>query len=166
MKLQNIALPFTLIVALFSTSVAAQLTAESSPTDRSPEIVVKEFYTWYIHSVAHNIDPFKTDKLTLKKFVTTKLILKIERIARAMASRDYDSDYFVEAQRDYPDSPSLEDEWMKNISMSNTIVRGGGATVTVTFGENGALAKERISLVHEAGVWKIDNVKAVSPQTN
>ena len=38
------------------------------------------------------IDPFKTDKPTLKKFVTTKLILKIERIAREMASQGYDSD--------------------------------------------------------------------------
>ena len=55
---------------------------------------------------------------------------------------------------------------MKNVSVSKTIVRGGGATVTVSFGENGALARERISLVQEAGVWKIDNVKAVSPQPN
>jgi len=161
MKLLNIALPFTLIVALFSTSAAAQLKSASPSSDRSPETVVKEFYNWYVHSVSHNIDLFKADKPTLNEFVTTRLILKIERIAKAMASQDYDSDYFVEAQRDYPDSPSLEDEWTKNISVSKTIIRGGGATVTVSFGENGALAKEKISLVQEAGVWKIDNVKAV-----
>ena len=161
MKLPRMALLFTLIVVLFSMSAVTQPKAASASTNQSPEIVVKEFYNWYIHSVSHNIDPFKTDKPTLKKFVTRKLILKIERIARAMASQDYDSDYFVEAQRDYPDLPSLEDEWLKNISVSKTIVRGGGATVTISFGENGALAKERISLVQEAGVWKIDNVKAV-----
>ena len=152
---------FALIAVLLSTSAATQLKAASSSMDRSPEIVVKEFYKWYIHSVSHKIDPFKTDKPTLKKFVTTKLILKIERIAREMASESYDSDYFLEAQRDYPDSPNLEDEWMKNVSVSKTIVKGGAATVTVSFGENGALARERISLVQEGGVWKIDNVKAV-----
>ena len=160
MKLHRIAPLFSLIAALFSTSASAQLKAASSSMDRSPEIVVKEFYKWYIHSVSHNIDPFKTDKPTLKKFVTTKLILKIERIAREMASQDYDSDYFLEAQRDYPDSPNLEDEWMTNVSVSKTIVRGATATLTVSFGENGALARERVSLVQDGGVWKIDNVKA------
>ena len=162
MKLRNMNLTCALIVALFGTSAGAQLKAASSSMDQSPEIVVKEFYKWYIHSVSHKIDPFKTDKPTLKKFVTTKLILKIERIAREMASGGYDSDYFVEAQRDYPDSPNLEDEWMKNVSVSKTIVKGATATLTVSFGENGALARERISLVQEAGVWKIDNVKAVN----
>ena len=151
-----------LIAALFSTSAATHLKAASSSMDQSPEIVVKEFYKWYIHSVSHKIDPFKTDKPTLKKFVTTKLILKIERIAREMASEGYDSDYFLEAQRDYPDSPNLEDEWMKNLSVSKTIVRGATATLTVSFGENGALARERVSLVQDGGVWKIDNVKAAN----
>src|SRR5205823_3310430 len=55
-------------VALPSTSAVAQGTTTSSPLDRSPEIIVKEFYKWYIHSVSHQIDPFKTDKATLKKF--------------------------------------------------------------------------------------------------
>ena len=162
MKLRNINLTCALIAVLFSTSAATQLKAAPSSMDQSPEIVVKEFYKWYIHSVSHKIDPFKTDKPTLKKFVTTKLILKIERIARQMASGGYDSDYFLEAQRDYPDSPNLEDEWMKNLSVSKTIVKGATATLTVSFGENGALARERVSLVQEGGVWKIDNVKAVN----
>src|SRR6266487_3182467 len=153
MKLRNMNLTSALIVALFSMSAGTQLRVASSPMDQSPEIVVKEFYKWYIHSVSHNIDPFKTDKPTLKKFVTTKLILKIERIAREMASQGYDSDYFVEAQRDYPDSPNLEDEWMKNLSVSKTIVRGATATLIVSFGENGALARERVSLVQDGGVW-------------
>ena len=35
------------------------------------------------------------------------------------------------------------------------------AAVTVSFGENGALAKESVSLVQAGGVWKIDNVKSL-----
>jgi len=162
MKLLTLVLFSSLIVALCSTSVVAQRPTASSPPGHSPEVVVTEFYKWYIHSVSHNVDPFKSGKTSLKKFVTMKLILKIERIAREMASGGYDSDYFLEAQRDYPDSPSLEDEWIKNVYVSKIIVRGTIATVTVSFGENGVLARERVSLVQEGGVWKIDNVKAVN----
>ena len=148
-----------LIVALFSTSAATQLKAASSSSDRSPEIVVEEFYRWYIHSVSHQIDPFNAGKTTLQKYVTLRFMRKLGRIAREMASGGYDGDYFLEAQRDYPDSPNREDEWIKNMSTSRLVIKGATADVTISFGENGALAKERISFVLEGGVWKIDNVK-------
>ncbi|HEY6244406.1 MAG TPA: hypothetical protein VIX17_10685 [Pyrinomonadaceae bacterium] len=53
----------------------------------------------------------------------------------------YDSDYFLEAQRDYPESPTLEDEWIKYVSVSKIVVKGVTATLIVSFGEDGALAK-------------------------
>ena len=127
--------------------------------DRPPELVVEEFYKWYIHSVSHQIDPFKAGKTTLQKYVTLRFMRKLERIAREMASGGYDGDYFLEAQRDYPDSPNREDEWIKNMSTSKLVIKGPTAAVTISFGENGALAKERISLIQEGGVWKIDDVK-------
>jgi hypothetical protein len=163
MKPHRMASLCVLIVALFITSAAAQGTPASSSTERSPEIVVNEFYKWYIHSVSHNIDPLKTDKPTLRKFVTAKLMLKIERIARQMATEDYDSDYFLEAQRDYPDSPALEDKWINNFAISKIVVKGATASLTVRFGTNGELATERVNLTQVAGVWKIDGVKAVLP---
>lgn len=131
MKLQNMTLFCALIVALCSTSAAAQRRTTSSALDRSPEIVVKEFYKWYIHSVSHQIDPFKAGKTTLKKYVTLRFIRKIERIAKEMASEGYDGDYFLEAQGTHPDSPDLEDEWIKNISLSRVAVRGATATAPV-----------------------------------
>ncbi len=77
-----------------------------------------------------------------------------------MASGGYDGDYLLEAQKDYPDQPNVEDEWIKNMSTSNLVVKGATAAVTISFGENGALAKERVSLIHEGGVWRIDDVKS------
>jgi len=124
-----------------------------------PNAVVEEFYKWYIHSVSHQIDPFKAGKPTLQKYVTLRFMRKLERIAREMASGGYDGDYFLEAQRDYPDSPNLEDEWVKNMSTSKLVIKGPTAAVIISFGENGALAKERISLIQEGGAWKIDEVK-------
>jgi hypothetical protein len=52
MKLQNMTLFCALIVALCTTSVAAQHPTTSTPAARSPEIVLKEFYKWYIHSIS------------------------------------------------------------------------------------------------------------------
>src|SRR6202171_6460197 len=124
MKLLNMALFFALIPALCSTLVRAQGISASSPGARSPDIVVKEFYEWYIHSVSHHTDPFKAGKTTLKKYVTLRFILKLERIAKEMASEGYDGDNFLQAQGRYPDSPDLEDEWIKNISVAKVVVRG------------------------------------------
>ena len=95
----------------------------------------------------------------MQKYVTLRFMRKLERIAREMASGGYDGDYFLEAQRDYPDSPNLEDEWIKNMSTSKLVIKGPTAAVIISFGENGALAKERISLIQEGGAWKIDEVK-------
>ena len=161
MKLTNMTLFCALLVALCSASVGAQDISTSSPGAKSPDIVVKEFYEWYIHSASHHIDPFKAGKTTLKKYVTLRFVSKVERIAKEMASEGYDGDNFLQAQGTYPDSPDLEDEWLKNISVSKVAVRGTTATTVVSFGDDGKLARERISLIKEGGVWKIDNVKQV-----
>ncbi|HAF21863.1 MAG TPA: hypothetical protein DCK93_02950 [Blastocatellia bacterium] len=159
MKLRNRILFCALIVAILSALPATQCTTASSVVGTPPNVVVEEFYKWYIHSVSHQIDPFKAGKTTLQKYVTPRFMRKVQRIAREMASGGYDGDYFLEAQRDYPDSPNLEDEWVKNMSTSKLTIKGPTAAVSISFGENGALAKERINLLQEGGIWKIDDVK-------
>jgi hypothetical protein len=163
MKPRNLAVFFALIVMICSAPVVARPATPPSPVASAPEVVVREFYAWYIHSVSHQIDPLKAGKATLKKYVTLRLILKVEKIAKDMAAGGYDSDYFLEAQASYPDSANLEDEWLKNVSVSKGVIKGATAAVTISFGENGALAKERVSLILAGGVWKIDSVKAISP---
>ncbi len=124
MKPRKMILFFALIVAIFSASPATQSRTTISAVGTAPDVVAEEFYKWYIHSVSHQIDPLKAGKPTLQKYVTPRFMRKLERIAREMASGDYDGDYFLEAQRDYPDSPNLEDEWIKNISTSKLVVKG------------------------------------------
>src|SRR3954471_15818135 len=165
MKLTNQAVCFALTVMIFSAPVIPRSAATSSPEVSPPSVVIEEFYKWYIHSVTHRVDPLKAGKPTLNKYVTRRLILKIEKLAREMASEGYDSDYFIEAQERYPDSPDLEDMWTRNISVSNVAVRGATATAVISFGDNGKLARESVSVIQEGGVWKIDNVKAIYPQS-
>lgn len=67
MKLLTLVLFSSLIVAVLSTSVTAQRTTEPSLVVRSPEIVLKEFYKWYIHDVngQRSNHPWKTTKTLL-----------------------------------------------------------------------------------------------------
>ena len=140
----------TLMIALFSTSAAAQRTTTSSPVARSPEVVLKEFYKWYIHSVSHQIDPLKAGKATLRKYVTLRFIRVIERNEKLPEEEGFDADYFLQTQED----SSVTD---KNISISNVAVRGATATAVVAFDDG--YPKVKVSLVKEGGVWKIDDVK-------
>jgi len=160
MKPRKAILFFALIVAISCAAPATQCTTASHAVGAGPDVVAEEFYKWYIHSVSHQIDPFKAGKTTLQKYVTPRFMRKLERIEREMASGGYDGDYFLEAQKDYPDQPNLEDKWIKNMSTSKLVIKGATAAVTISFGENGVLAKERISLIQEGGVWKIDDVKS------
>ena len=150
MKLQNMTLFCALIVALLSTSAAAQHKTASSALDRSPEIVLREFYKRYIHSVSHQIDPLKAGKTTLRKYVTLRLIRVIERNDKLPEGEGFDADYFLQTQED----SSVTD---KKISISNVAVKGTTASAIVTFDDG--YPRVKVSLMQQAGVWKIDNVK-------
>ena len=149
-KLLTFVLLSSLLIALLSTSAAAQRTTESSPVARPPEVVLKEFYKWYIHAVSHQIDPLKAGKATLRKYVTLRFIHVIERNEKLPEGEGFDADYFLQTQED----SSVTD---KNISISNVAVRGATATAIVTFDDG--YPKVNVSLLKEGGVWKIDNVK-------
>ena len=152
MNLRN-ALFLLLIVALCSTSVAAQRTTASSPMERSPEIVLREFYKWYIHSISRNVDPLKAGKATLKNYVTLRFIRVIERNDKLPEGEGFDADYFLQTQED-------SSVTAKNIVVSNVAVKGATASAVVTFDEG--YPRVRVSLIQEGGAWKIDNVKNAS----
>src|SRR5207237_6968337 len=128
----------------------AQYATESSPVERPPEVVLKEFYKWYIHSVSHQIDPLKAGKATLRKYVTLRFIRVRERNEKLPEGEGFDADYFLQTQED----SSVTD---KNISISNVSVKGTAASAVVTF--DGGYPRVKVSLLKEGGVWKIDNVK-------
>jgi len=158
MKPPNMTLFFALIVALCSTSVRAQHPTASTPAVRSPEIVLKEFYKWYIHAGSHDIDPFKKDRATLKKYVTARFIHEIERNDKLPEGEGFDADYFLQTQDPLPSSgANNEGDWLKSISVSKVVLKGTTATAIVTFLDG--YPRVKVSLILEAGAWKIDKVK-------
>lgn len=158
MNLRNMTPFCAVIVALFSTSVAARHSTASTPAARSPEIVLKEFYKWYIHAGSHDIDPFKTDKATLKKYVTLRFIREIERNDKLPEGQGFDADYFLQTQDPLPSSAANnEADWLKSISVSKVALKPTTATAIVTFLDG--YPKVKVSLILDAGAWKIDKVK-------
>ena len=157
MRLLNMTLFFAL-VALSSMSVSAQHSTARTPAVRSPEIVLKEFYKWYIHAGSHDIDPFKKDKATLRKYVTVRFIREIERNDKLPEGEGFDADYFLQTQDPLPSSgANNEADWLKSISVSKIAIKGTTATAIVTFFDG--YPKVKVSLILEGGVWKIDKVK-------
>jgi hypothetical protein len=156
MKLQNMTLFFALIVALCSTSVAAQRTTAPSSAVRSPEVVIKEFYKWYIHDVngQGSNSPWKTTKgrAILKKYVTLRFIRAIDSNEKLPEDADaFDADYFLLDQ----DTSGYS---VKSISLSKVAVKGATATAIVSFyrGDDRGVT---VTLRQEGRVWKIDKVK-------
>ena len=166
MKRLTLALFSLLIVVLCGISVVAQRRTATPPVARSPEIVLKEFYTWYIHADFHDIDPFKGKaRVTLKKYVTARFIREMDKNEKLVAESGlesgeaFDADYFLQTQDPLPDKDSdlKETDWLKSMSVSKVAVRGSTATAIVTF--LGGYPKVKVSLIKEGAVWKINNVK-------
>src|SRR6266545_2478244 len=99
MRLLNIVLFCALILSLFSTPAAAQRKTAPFPVLRSPEVVLKEFYKWYVYSINHYkkaTNPYEDGRATLKKYVTLTFIRAIDRNEKLPAESDaFDADYFL-----------------------------------------------------------------------
>lgn len=150
MKLLTLVLFCSLIVAVSSTSATAQHATSPSPAARSPEVVLKEFYKWYIYAINHYkkaTAPFEGGMATLKKYVTLRYIRATERNEKLPEGEGWDADYFLLDQ----DTSGFSE---KNISVSKVVIKGTTATAIVNCGNT-----LKVSLIQEAGVWKIDKVK-------
>src|SRR5450631_3873050 len=113
--------------------------------EKSPGAVVKNFYYWYINAIEGGTDPFKKDRATLQKSVTLRLIKQIER-------SEADFDTFLQTQE-------WDKAWAVNSNVSNVRINGATATAIVTFDATTNYPRVSVTLVKDAGVWKIDRVK-------
>lgn len=114
----------------------------------TPETVIKDFYKWYINTVEAGIDPFKKGRPTLQRYVTLRLIRQIER-AEANGS---DADAFIQSQE-------WDAAWANSVLVSNLISKPAIVTAIVTFDKATSYPRVQVTLVKDAGVWKIDRIK-------
>ena len=110
--------------------------------------VIKNFYHWYINAVDAGTDPFKKGRATLQTYVTLRLIRQIERAE----SEGVDADAFLQTQE-------WDKSWADKATVSDVRINGATATAIVTFDATTNYPRVRVTLVKDAGTWKIDRVK-------
>lgn len=133
---------------------ASPAQAASSPAARSPEIVVREFYQWYLGALKRNEDPFRQGLTTMRRYVTGERITELQR--QLSRPEGIDADYFLQAQ-------DWGDDWETNVAVTGTEQRGATATTTVNLGAQGSEFQQRlrVTLQQQAEGWRIDRVESM-----
>jgi hypothetical protein len=126
-------------------SIAAQTSA--------PDVVAKDFYTWYLTELNAERYPIQQNKKRILEFVSARL----GRWIYSHAYSEYGADYFIDAQ-------DWDQTWVNGISVTQPVIKGATASVRIqldpakgTFSGFGRRTLP-IKLVKERGVWKIDTI--------
>jgi len=113
--------------------------------ETAPDKVIKEFYAWYIRAIDAGTDPFKKGRQTLQKYVTARLIELAEH-------SDADYDTFLYSQ-------DWDIAWADTAAISDLRIKALTATAIVTFDGNLKYPRLALTLLKQAGAWKIDRVR-------
>ena len=153
MKLSRFSIFIRLSYLAVITGGLLMLSPAAASAQTSPEQTLKTFYKWYLHEM--NADRFP--RRTSPK-VDAAASARLRRWFRTKEGREWDADYFVDAQ-------DFDPKWENAISTSKAVVSGNTATVTVTLGSRATKAAGgwdphtlKIKMVKESGGWKIDHV--------
>lgn len=141
-----------LLLMIGSAALVYSCQNSQAATTESPEIVIKNFYTWYVHELNQNGDPLTKRKPRLRQFVSARLLREIDKAVKGPDGLN--GDYFLDAQ-------DWDKEWEKNIVISEVNVTKGKAGATVSLSGAQMSRKLKVSLVQEGGKWKIDKVQSL-----
>lgn len=127
--------------------------AQAADPSRSPEQVIHDFYRWYVQALMKNREPLTKERAELKRYASDRLIREIDHMRKGPDGLD--GDYFLDAQ-------DFDDDWATNIKVSGTSIKGDRATALVELsGKEIGTKKLRVTLVQQAGQWKVDKVEGV-----
>ena len=115
----------------------------------SPEVVIRNFYTWYVHALNQNGDPLTKQRAKLRQFVSARLLSEIDKAVKGPDGLD--GDYFLDAQ-------DWDKEREKNVAVSQLNTKGAKADAIVSLSGPQMSRKLKVMLVREGGKWKIDKV--------
>jgi len=142
-----------LIGVLFVASIISATSAHAQEGSESgkPETVLREFYQWYVQSVAANRSPMTDERAKLKRFATEGMLRRIDKLVKA---DELGADPFLHAQ-------DVDKGWAKNIKVSDPKIAGDVATANVELkGPEMGSHKLAVTLRQESGAWKVDKVDA------
>ena len=141
----------TVILLLFAGCILAFAPAVAR-AQATPEDTLKTFYKWYLHelSLEHYPRP-ATPK------VSAAISTRLRTWFRSKAGREWDADYFIDAQ-------DWDPKWETHIETTHAVINGNNADVRVILGPRVKAVNSmsphtlRIKMVKEKGSWKIDHI--------
>ena len=142
---------WSLLVAVLVIAAPALALRQSDDPRQSaaaPEVVVRQFYHWYLHSLNQHVEPLEKQKTVLRKYLTQRFFQELERLLKR---GELDYDHFLEAQ-------DWDEAWEKNITVSRARIQGGTAVTSVALTGPQMSKKLQVTLRQEGGLWKIDKV--------
>lgn len=144
--------------ALYGTQLAAAEPPSPTVSSRAPDLVAKEFYGWYLESLAADTDPLTDQRNQLAKYITKDLLAEIDR--QSHSPDGMAEDYFLKAQ-DYLD------DWLSNRVTSKPARHGTSTVVVVTLGATPETRRSlKLTMVREKTSWKIRHVSLANPVGN
>jgi len=118
----------------------------------TPDGALKSFYKWYLGELNAERYP-RPSSPKVQAAVSSRL----KRWFKSKEGREWDADYFINAQ-------DFEKDWQSSIVVSNVSIRGNNADMRLTLGPKNSDPNSmgqrvlKIKMVKEAGGWKIDHV--------
>lgn len=118
----------------------------------TPEATLTAFYKWYLHELSLERYPRPT---TPK--VNAAISARLRRWFKSGEGREWDADYFIDAQ-------DWDPKWETHIATSRAVISGNNADLRITLGPRVKAVNSmsphtlRIKMVKENGGWKIDHV--------
>jgi hypothetical protein len=134
------------LVAIISITPSRAVWPEKNPAE-----AVRNFYSWYVGEVASGARPLEKERELMRKFVTDRLLNRIDKMPKG--PRGLDGDFFLDAQE-------VDPEWGKNIAVGNNYI---GKTMwrlsIILTGRKLGDRQFEVKVLFEEGAWKIDEVK-------
>jgi hypothetical protein len=126
--------------------------ASPSPVAQSLDVVVREFYQWYLRSLKRDEDPFGQGLTTMRRYVSNDLITELQRQRNSPDGMEFD--YFLQAQ-------DWGEDWETNVSVTGTELRGTTATTVAALGPRESVLQQRlrVTLRQQADGWRITAVE-------
>jgi hypothetical protein len=115
-----------------------------------PDAAARDFYRWYIRELNADRFPIRQNRPEIRKRVSARLA----RWLFSPAYSEYGADYFLDLQ-------DWDHGWAKTVAVSGGTVKGNAVNVIVTLPKTQVFERKvmTVSLVRQAGSWKIDRVR-------
>jgi hypothetical protein len=139
-------------VLVIATALGGGL-ARAAETATTPEDCIRNFYRWYVTSVAANREPLQ-QRNEMKRYATDRLLKEIDK--KAKSGDGLGADYFINAQ-------DVDPLWAKNISISDVRTQGNKSTAHVVLkGRSKEMRRKLVvHLVNDGTTWKVDKVEGI-----